>query len=343
MKSSKFRKLFSGVAAIALSGAMLAGCSGDKSEGGEKNDTGSSSSQSSDDGGKKLTVGFVAVGPEGGFRTANENDIQSAFKEAGIDLKYAPTQNNDQQKQLQAFASFVDEGVDAIVLSATEATGWEASLKEAQEAEIPVILVDRGIEPDDDSLYTSHIGPSNIDAGKSAGEWAVAKYPNGAKAIVLEGPAGLSVVNDRNQGWDEAVKGSKIQVLEKQSANWSTEEGKTVTEGLLDKYKNDIQVIFAQNDEMGLGAIQAVEAKGLKPGPEGDINIITIDGTKPALEALIAGKLSYVIEYNPIFGKEVVDAVKKAVAGETVEKHIIVKSASFEKADAEKVISTRPF
>nr|WP_076389940.1 ABC transporter substrate-binding protein [Vaginimicrobium propionicum] len=326
------RSFAAGATAVA---AMLTftACSNGGNEG-ENTDAGKDASQA--------TVGFVAVGPEGGFRTANENDIQQAFKDAGITLKYSPTQNNDQQKQLQAFASFVDEGVDAIVLSATEATGWEESLKEAADAGIPVVLVDRGIEPNDESLYSSHIGPSNVTAGKKAGEWAMKKFPDGAKAIVLEGPAGLSVVNDRNQGWDEAIKGSNIQVLEHQSANWSTEEGKTVTEGLLDKYNNDINVIFAQNDEMGLGAIQAVEAKGLKPGP-GGIEIITIDGTKPAMQSLIDGKLSYVIEYNPIFGKEVVDVVKDLLAGKDVEKQIEVESGAFEKADAEPIINERPY
>lgn len=334
MKLFNYRKAIGGVAALVMAGSMLAACSGD----GGSDAEGDGDTASSD-----ITVGFVAVGPEGGFRTANEQDIQNAFKDAGIELKYAPTQQNDQQKQLQAFASFVDEGVDAIVLSATEATGWEDSLNEAAEAEIPVILVDRGIEPDDESLYATHIGPSNITAGEAAGQWTVDKYPDGARAIVLEGPAGLSVVNDRNTGWNNIVEGTKIEVLEHQSANWSTEEGKSVTEGLLDKYNNDIQVIFAQNDEMGLGAIQAVEAKGLTSGPDGDVDIITIDGTKPAMQALVDGKLSYVIEYNPIFGKEVVDAVKAAVNGETLEKKIEVQSGTFEKADAEPILADRPF
>lgn len=335
---------FRHTAAAAVAGlaiVSLSACGGGGSESGSASESGAESGSASGSD-SDITVGFVAVGPEGGFRTANENDIQDAFKNAGITLKYSPTQNNDQEKQLAAFQAFVDEGVDAILLSATEATGWEDKLNEAKEAEIPVVLLDRGIEPNDTSLYATHIGPSNVDAGKSAGDWAVKNYPDGAKAIVLEGPAGLSVVNDRNDGWNTAIKGSKINVLEHQSANWSTEEGKTVTEGLLDKYQNDVQVIFAQNDEMGLGAVQAVQAKGLKAGP-GGVDIITIDGTKPALQALIDGNLSYVIEYNPIFGQQAVDAVKKLVADEEVDKEIKVESASFDKAAAEKVIADRPY
>ena len=109
---------------------------------------GSSNAGGSSDSGKK-TVGFVAVGPEGGFRTANEKDIQKAFEDAGFDLTYSPTQNNDQQKQIQAFNKFVNDEVDAIILSSTEDSGWDDSLKKAAEAEIPVFTVDRNVDVKD--------------------------------------------------------------------------------------------------------------------------------------------------------------------------------------------------
>jgi tellurite resistance protein TerC len=147
-------------------------------------------------------------------------------------------------------------------------------------------------------------------------------------------PAGLSVVKDRGTGWDNKVA-SNVKVLESQSANWSTDEAKTVTAGLLDKYKSDNpQFIFAQNDEMGLGAAQAVDAAGLK----GKVKIITIDGTKNALQALVDGDLSYVIEYNPIFGKETAQAVKDYLDGKTVEKDIEIESKTFEAASAKEAL-----
>ena len=147
-------------------------------------------------------------------------------------------------------------------------------------------------------------------------------------------PAGLSVVKDRGTGWGNKVA-SNVKVLESQSANWSTDEAKTVTAGLLDKYKSDNpQFIFAQNDEMGLGAAQAVDAAGLK----GKVKIITIDGTKNALQALVDGDLSYVIEYNPIFGKETAQAVKDYLDGKTVEKDIEIESKTFEAASAKEAL-----
>jgi len=323
---------FIGVGALALG---LAGCaSGGDTAGG---DTGG-------DNGELVTVGFVAVGPEGNWRAANEKNIQDTFTaDAGFDLKYAPAANLDQKSQIDAFTSFVDEEVDVILLSATEATGWEDSLKRAQEAEIPVILIDRGIEPNDESLYVTRIAPDNIVVAESVATWAVDEFPDGGNYFVLEGPAGVGVVNERNEGWDNIV--GDVAALNKvgaQTANWSTEEAKSVFETVLKANNNDIQLVFAQNDEMGLGAVQAVKEAGLTPGV--DVKIATIDGTKPALEALAAGELSFVAEYNPLFGETALKAVDAALSGTEVESYIIVPSLVFATpADAEAALPDRAF
>jgi ABC-type sugar transport system substrate-binding protein len=280
------------------------------------------------------TIGFVAVGPEGAWREANESNIQDTFTEdAGYELKYAPATNLDQKSQIDAFTSFVDEGVDVILLSATEGSGWEDSLKRAQEAEIPVILIDRGIEPDDNSLYVTRIAPDNIEVSTSVAEWATSQFPDGANYFVLEGPAGVSVVNERNEGFDAVVGGeSGFTKVGAQTANWSTEEAKSVVETVLKSNSNDVQFIFAQNDEMGLGAVQAVEEAGLTPGE--DVKIATIDGTKGALEALAAGELSFVAEYNPLFGETALDVVETVLDGGDVEPYIVVPSETFDSPEA---------
>jgi ABC-type sugar transport system substrate-binding protein len=318
-RSTRFRT-FTG---LALAGALtlsLAACSGGSSE------------SPSGEGDDLITVGFVAVGPEGGWRTANEQNIQDSFSEDnGFALKYAPATNGDQNSQITAFTSFIDEGVDAILLSATEATGWEDVLTRAQEAEIPVVLLDRGIEPNDESLYTSRIAPDNVGISASAAEWASGQFPDGANYVVLEGPPGLSVVNDRNEGWDANVADNLVK-LESQSANWSTEEAKSVFETMLKANANNIQLVFAQNDEMGLGAALAVEEAGLTLGT--DVKIITIDGTKAAMEALAAGRLSFVAEYNPLFGDDAIAVVKAALAGDSVESSIVVPSTTFDSPEA---------
>lgn len=284
--------------------------------------------------GELITVGFVAVGPEGAWREANEKNMQSTFtREAGFDLRYAPATNLDQKSQIDAFTSFVDEGVDVILLSATEGSGWEDPLRRAQEAEIPVILIDRGIEPDDSSLYVTRIAPDNFVVAQSVAEWAVSVAPDGANYFTLEGPAGVGVVNERNRGWD-AVMGDHPEFVKvgAQTANWSTEEAKSVFETVLKSNNNDIQIVFAQNDEMGLGAALAVEEAGLTPGE--DVMIATIDGTRGALEALAAGRLSFVAEYNPLFGETALDVVMKTLNGEEVDSYIIVPSGTFDSPEA---------
>ncbi|MBB3157420.1 simple sugar transport system substrate-binding protein [Microbacterium proteolyticum] len=308
---------FIGAGAVALT---LAGCAGGADSG--------SGGDAADDG--VTTVGFVAVGPEGGWRNANEQAIKDAFTaDAGFDLKYAPAASpSDQKSQLDAFATFVNDDVDVILLTATEASGWESSLELAKEAEIPVVLLDRGVDASDD-LYVTRIAPDNKQVAESVGSWAVETFPTGAKYFVLEGVPGLSVVNERNEGFDaEVSSASGFTKVGAQTANWKTDEGKSVIETVLKANNNDIQFIFAQNDEMGIGAAQAVSAAGLTPGT--DVKIATIDGTKGALEALAAGQLSFVAQYNPFFGDTAVDAVQKALAGDTVEKTIIVDSATFD-------------
>ncbi|NQX17553.1 ABC transporter substrate-binding protein [Rathayibacter sp. VKM Ac-2857] len=313
---------FLGFAAVGALALGLAGCSGgsDTAAGGGGDDV--------------TTIGFVAVGPEGAWRQANETNIEETFTaDAGYDLKYAPATNGDQKSQIDSFTSFVDEGVDIILLSATEGSGWEDSLERAQEAEIPVILIDRGIEPDNTDLYVTRIAPDNIAVSTSVADWAKSSFPDGAKYFTLEGPAGVSVVNERNEGWDEVIGAdSAFTKVGAQTANWSTEEAKSVFETVLKSNNNDVQMVFAQNDEMGLGAVQAVQEAGLTPGV--DVKIATIDGTKNALQALADGELSFVAEYNPLFGDTALDAVEKTLAGETVESSIVVPSETFDSPEA---------
>ena len=313
------RRSVLGLGAAGLTAAVLAACSSNGGGG------------SSDD---PVTIGFVAVGPEGAWRQANEQNIQDTFTEdAGFTLKYAPATNLDQKSQIDAFTSFIDEGVDLILLSATEGSGWEESLNRAQEAEIPVILIDRGIEPDDTDLYETRLAPDNVAVSTSVAEWAKSTFPDGATYFVLEGPAGVSVVNERNEGWNEVMEGeSAFTDLGSQTANWSTEEAKSVFETVLKSNDNDVQLVFAQNDEMGLGAAQAVQEAGLTPGE--DVKIATFDGTEAALQAQADGTLSFVAEYNPLFGEQALEAANTVLEGGEVESYIQVESTTFDSPEA---------
>ncbi len=318
------RKRIPRAVGVVAAGAVVLGLAGCAGGNGMGDDTGS------DPGGDGLTtVGFVAVGPEGGWRNANEQAVKDAFTAgAGFELRYAPAASpSDQASQLDAFAAFVDDEVDVILLTATEAAGWEASLARAQEAEIPVVLVDRGVDASED-LYAARIAPDNFKVALAVGLWAVETFVDGGNYFVLEGVPGLSVVQERNEGF-EAIVGTApgLTRLGAQTANWKTDEARSVIEAVLAAHDNDVQFIFAQNDEMGIGAAQAVAAAGLDPGT--DVKIATIDGTTGALQALAAGDLSFVAQYNPFFGDVVVDVVDQVLAGEPVQSNITVESDTF--------------
>jgi ABC-type sugar transport system substrate-binding protein len=320
------KKRMLGLVGFVGAGALALGLAGCASGGDDSGSDGGS-------GDELTTVGFVAVGPEGGWRDANEQAIKDAFtQDAGFDLKYAPAASpTDQKSQIDAFATFVNDEVDVILLTATEASGWDDSLELAQEAEIPVILLDRGVDSSDD-LYVTRIAPDNVNVAGTVGDWAVETFPDGANYFTLEGVPGLSVVNERNEGFEAAIEGADgWNKIGAQTANWTADEGKSVIETVL-KESPDLQFIFAQNDEMGIGAAAAVTAAGLVPGT--DVKIATIDGTTPALEALAAGELSFVAQYNPFFGDLAVEAVNAALAGEEVEKNIIVPGETFDSPEA---------
>lgn len=318
------RKRIPGAVAVVAAGAVVLGLAGCGGGDGAGRDTGT------DAGGDGLTtVGFVAVGPEGGWRNANEQAVKDAFAAgSGFELRYAPAASpSDQASQLDAFATFVDDGVDVILLTATEASGWEGSLARAREAEIPVVLVDRGVDASED-LYAARIAPDNFKVALAVGLWAVETFADGGNYFVLEGVPGLSVVQERNDGFDAIVSTAPgLTKVGAQTANWKTDEARAVIEAVLRARENDLQLIFAQNDEMGIGAAQAVAAAGLDPGT--DVKIATIDGTTGALQALAAGDLSFVAQYNPFFGDVVVDVVDQVLAGKPVQSNIIVESDTF--------------
>jgi len=289
-----------------------------------------------------LTVGFVSSGADDAWSVANEADIKSSFtKEAGFDLEYAPVSGVNQKAQIDAFGALVDDAVDVILLSTAVSTGWESSLRNAQEAEIPVVLIDRGIEPDDTSLYATRIAAGDSAAGKAVASWAVSAFPEGAKYVVLQGTDGDAAVSARNSGWDSVMADlPAFQKVGSQAANWSTDMASSAIATMLEANGNDVQLIFAQDDDMALGAALAVEAAGLTPGA--NVKIVSIGGSRSALQALLEGRLSFVAEYNPLLGKTATEVVATIVAGGTIDPIVVVPSRTFASITQEE-LDARPY
>ncbi|GLW31638.1 simple sugar transport system substrate-binding protein/ribose transport system substrate-binding protein [Actinoplanes regularis] len=320
--------------AAALTGLLavsaLAGCGG-------KDDAGSGK----DDG--KLVLGFSQVGAESGWRTANTNSIQTAAADAGIELKFSDAQGK-QEKQIEAIRSFITQKVDVIAFSPVVTSGWDSVLKDAKDAGIPVILTDRAVDSQDKSLYKTFLGSDFVKEGTEAGNWLV-KQNEGkttpVNVVELQGTVGAAPAIDRQKGFAEAIKANpNITVVKSQSGNFTRAEGKTVMEGILQSTPK-IDVLYAHNDDMGLGAIEAIEAAGKKPGK--DITIITVDAVKDGMTALADGKINFIVECSPLLGPQLMDLAKKVHAGETVEPRILTEETTFTQEQAKAALPDRKY
>ena len=289
----------------------------------------------------KITVGFSQIGAESSWRTAETNSIIEEAKKRGIDLKFSDAQQK-QENQIRALRSFIAQGVDAIILAPKVKSGWDVVLREAKEAGIPVVLVDRGIEVPDPSLYATLIASDFVEEGRMAAEWLVKKTGGKCKVVQLEGTPGSDPANDRKKGFEEVIaKHPGIEIIASQTADFRRSEGKRVMANIINAKGKDIQAVYAHNDDMALGAIQALEAAGMNPGK--DVLVVSIDGVRDAFLAMIEGKLNATVECNPLLGPAAFDAVEKILRGEKVPKRIVVKDRIFTQETAAEDIKTRKY
>ena len=288
---------------------------------------------------KQIVVGFAQTGNESDWRRAHTASIKGEAEKRGITLKFSDAQNK-QENQIKAIRSFIAQGVDVIILSAVVETGWEPVLKEAKQAGIPVILLDRSIEVRDDSLYACFIGSDFVEEGRMAARWLVQKMNGKARLVEMQGNPGSAPATDRRNGFMEVIKDHPgIEIIDSQSGDFLRSKGKEVMEAFLKKHGRNIQALFAHNDDMAIGAIQAIEDAGLKPGQ--DIVIVSVDAVRAAFEAMVAGKLNCSVECNPIQGEAAFDAVEKTVAGQPVEKTSYIKDSVFDQSVAKDYLGKR--
>lgn len=294
---------------------------------------------------KPLTIGFSQVGAESEWRTANTASIKDAARKAGVTLKFADAQQQ-QQNQVKAIRSFIAQRVDVIAFSPVVETGWETVLREAKNAKIPVILTDRSVKVSDPSLYVSFIGSDFVEEGRRAGRWLLdyaKKNPAKPLNIVeLQGTTGAAPAIDRKAGFAEVIAANpQLKILRSQTGDFTRAKGKEVMEAFLKSDGKNINVLYAHNDDMAIGAIQAIEEAGLKPGK--DIVIISIDGVRGAFEAMVAGKLNVTVECNPLLGPTLMQTAQAVVAGQAVAKRITVSEGVFPADVAAKELPNRKY
>ncbi|WP_423600359.1 ABC transporter substrate-binding protein [Roseateles sp. MS654] len=295
---------------------------------------------------KPLVMGFSQVGAESEWRTANTNSIKDAAKQAGITLKFADAQQK-QENQVKAIRSFIAQRVDVIAFSPVVESGWDTVLREAKNAKIPVILTDRAVKVSDPSLYVTFIGSDFVEEGRKAGrwllDWAKTNAPTGEVNIVeLQGTVGSAPALDRKRGFEEVIKAEpRLKIVRSQSGDFTRAKGKEVMEAFLKAKDKKIHVLFAHNDDMAIGAIQAIEEAGLKPAK--DIAIVSIDGVRGAFQAMAAGKLNVTVECNPMLGPQLMQLAKDVVAGKPVAKRITTEEGVFTADVAAKELPNRKY
>ena len=290
----------------------LAACNGTNSTGSTKRKN------------EKLVIGFAQIGQESGWRDAETNDIQwyAARNTDTIELHFVDAQQKP-ENQIKAIRSFIDMGVDVIALSPVIETGWEQVLTECKNADIPVILVDRGIDAGiDSSLYTTMIASDHVWAGKQAAIVMNGLLGGSGTVVELQGTIGASATIQRERGFDDYItsKCPGIEIAAHQSGDFTRDKGREVMASMLETYDH-IDGVFAHNDDMALGAIEAIKEAGLKPGE--DIKIVSVDGVRGALEAILAGEMNCTVECTPLLAKQIFDTAADLKAGKTVDKWIV--------------------
>jgi simple sugar transport system substrate-binding protein len=291
--------------------------------------------------GKAITVGFSQIGAESAWRTAETKSFDAEAPKRGITLKNVDAQGS-QEKQVQALNSFVTQGVDAIVLAPKTAEGWVPVLKKIKEANIPVVLVDRGVNAPED-LYATLIASDFVAEGRRAGEWLVKKTNGQCNIAELQGSTGAAPAIDRKKGFEQALAGKGgMKIVMSQPGDFTRAGGKQVMEAFLKNPQGkQIKAVYAHNDDMALGAIQAIEEAGLKPG--GDILVVCVDGGRAALEEIAKGRIACAVECSPRLAPQAFDAVNDVLAGKTLPKKQVVQDRIFDETNAKDALARGDF
>jgi galactofuranose transport system substrate-binding protein len=285
-----------------------------------------------------LTVGYAQIGAESEWRTANTASIKEEAEKLGVTLKFSDAQQK-QENQIAAMRSYIAEGVDVIGFSPVVETGWETVMQEAKDAGIPVIMVDRRADVPRE-LYATYLGSDFVEEGKKAGNEMNTLLPDGGKIVELVGTVGSAPANDRYSGFRETLN-DNIEIIDSQSGDFTRAKGKEVMEAFLKNYGDEITGLYAHNDDMAIGAIQAIEEYGLNPGT--DIKIVSIDAVRGAFEAMIDGKLNVTVECNPLLGPQFYDLALRAVNGEELPEWVPSEESVYYPDNAAELLPERQY
>jgi galactofuranose transport system substrate-binding protein len=279
-----------------------------------------------------IVLGYSQLGDESTWRTRNSRSIIDAAKDAGIKVMFEDAMQ-DPENQIKAIRSFIAYKVDVIAFSPLVETGWDTVLGEAKEAGIPVIIVDRMIATEDESLYACALCSDFELEGRRAGEFLLRKFPASERPVnivELGGTAYSTPAIGRSEGLRKALASSpRFRVIFSEDGDFMLSKGREIMRRVLELYDpGDIDVLYSHNDDMTFGAIEIMEEAGIAPGK--DIVVISVDATQRIVDYLKAGSVNCVIECNPNSGPQVMELAKKIAAGEATPKRIYIDEAVFD-------------
>ena len=263
---------------------------------------------------KQLTIGFSQVGSESGWRTSFSESVKAEAEKRGINLKFSDAQQK-QENQIKAIRSFIAQGVDGIIVAPVVETGWKPVLQEAKRANIPVVIVDRNMALDDDSLFLTRIASDFVEEGRKAARWLMEATQGKCDIDELQGTVGATAAIDRMKGFNEVIADyPDAKIVRSQTGEFTRSKGKEVMESFL-KAENgkDICAVWAHNDEMAIGAILAIKEAGLKPGT--DILVVSVDAVPDIFKAMADGEANATVELSPHMGGPAFDAIEAYLAG----------------------------
>ena len=283
---------------------------------------------------ESLTVGFLQIGSESGWRAAETAVTKAEAAARGIDLKFADAQQK-QENQIKAIRGFIEQGVDAILLAPVVATGWQDVLTEAQEAGIPVVLLDRGVDTDP-QLFLASVASDQIKKGRVAGQWLVDAV-NGApcRVVELQGTVGSTLAINRKKGFEQAIASAlNVSIVRSQTGEFTRSKGKEVMEGMLraEGGGRSVCTVYAHNDDMVIAAIQAIKEAGRAPGK--DILVVSIDAVPDIFAAMAAGEANATVELTPNMAGPAFDVLEAYLRdGIPAPKLIVTPSTLYTQAD----------
>lgn len=286
-----------------------------------------------------MVICYPQLGAESDWRTANTASIKETADEVGAKLIFSDAQQK-QENQISAMRACIAQDVDVIALPPVVEDGWDAVLTEAQNAGIPVIIVDRSVSADS-SLYAAHIGSNMVLEGERAAEEFNKAMPNGGAVLELSGTTGSGAAVGRAEGFRNKLN-ANITILDSQTGNFTRAEALPVMQAFLQKYTPgvDFQGIFIHNDDMGIGAIEALKAAGVEPG---ELFIVSVDGTRGGFQAMVDGWFQADVECNPLLGPQVFELGLKLMNGETIEREILTNETVYYPDNAAELLPSRKY